>query len=492
MGKDSAVKEWVHFIAIGGTGMGAVAALMQDKGYLVTGSDGPLYPPMSTFLTSRKIARAESYRPENLLAKTWGFKDREHPDLIVIGNAISRGHLEAAAAEELAAQGKCLRLSFPEALAKYCIEGRKSFVVAGTHGKTTTTSVMAWALESLGQKPGFLIGGIPKNFSQGCRAAGGDIFVSEGDEYDTAYWDKEAKFLHYKASWVLCTGIEFDHADIYASLADIEKSFLKLCGKTREGWLLIDQASAPEPSSVEKISVELKRLGKKLFRYGVDPKSDFVLLSEVGPVLRLNNGEEWKLCSPLIGKHNALNLLGVIATLFVSGELKTQAEAQKFLNSFEGIKRRQEEVFSSSQRIIIDDFAHHPTAIRETLQAVRHRYKGSKIAAFFEPRSATVSRNILAHEMAACFDEADAIFLSPPTKTNIPEGQKLKMDDLKKEITERAANKNKLLVIDSSVELLAQKFQLWASAEKAPVVALVMSNGPFGGIHVKLQPGYSG
>lgn len=493
--------QWVHLVAIGGTGMGALAALMQDKGYLVTGSDGVLYPPMSTFLNSRKIPRAEKYAVENLSGTHWGFTDRAHPDLVVIGNAISRGHVEAAAVEEQAAAGKLKKLSFPQALAEFFIEDRKSLVVAGTHGKTTTTSLLAWALECFGQAPGFLIGGIPANFGQGCRAAGKNVFASEGDEYDTAYWDKESKFLHYRPSWVLCTGIEFDHADIYNSLEDIEKSFLKLVDKTKDGWILVDRESAPVAASVEKVASLLKTKNKKVFRYGTAVDSDFVLLSEKGAALsfdpqrvgshlhiRLPDGTQWQLQSTMIGRHNALNTLGVIGVLWAAGELKKESEAQKFLATFNGIKRRQEEVFRSPQLVVIDDFAHHPTAILETIRAIRSRYQGAKVAAFFEPRSATSARNVLAKEMAACFDEADAIFLTPPTKTNIPDGQKLIMADLQKDIAERPANRGKMMVVDPSVENLARAFREWAGAQKYSV-ALVMSNGPFGGIHSLLAQG---
>lgn len=475
--------------------MGALAALLQEKGFVVTGSDGPLYPPMSTFLEKKKIPIQSSYRTENLQGATWGFASA-NPDLVVVGNAISRGNVEAVATEELLKQGLCSRMSFAEALAHYCIDDKKSFVVAGTHGKTTTTSLMAWAMEKLGLEAGFFIGGIPKNFAQGCRTGDGKFFASEGDEYDTAYWDKESKFLHYRASWVLCTGIEFDHADIFASIEAIEKSFLKLVTKTRTGWLLIDDRSAPRADSVQKVAAAVKAAGLRLARYGKDPTSDYVLLSSraeplpwdsltMGMRLEIRNpsGEISVVHSPLIGEHNALNLLGVFATLHASGEIKDWSALQKLVQEFAGIKRRQEEVSRTDSLVVIDDFAHHPTAISETINAIRARYPHFKLAAFFEPRSATSARNTLEPEMMACFDRADAIFLTPPTKTNVPAEQKLDVEHLATGIRARPANREKPIHINPKVVELAASFEEWRRAQSARVVALVMSNGPFDGIH---------
>lgn len=492
---NSAKSKWAHLVAIGGTGMGALAALLQEKGFVVTGSDGPLYPPMSTFLENKKIPIQSAYRAENLQGATWGFA-ATNPDLVVVGNAISRGNVEAQATEELLAKGLCKRMSFAEALAHYCIDDKKSFVVAGTHGKTTTTSLMAWAMEKLGLQAGFFIGGIPKNFTQGCRTGDGKFFASEGDEYDTAYWDKESKFLHYRASWVLCTGIEFDHADIFSSVDAIEKAFLKLVTKTRTGWLLIDDQSAPRRDSVHKVALAVKAAGLRLARYGKDPSSDYILLSNraellpwdpltMGMRLEMRNpsGQICVLHSPLIGEHNALNLLGVFATLHASGEIKDWSKLQSLVQEFAGIKRRQEEVSRTNELVVIDDFAHHPTAISETINAIRARYPQFKLAAFFEPRSATSARNTLENEMMACFDRADAIFLTPPTKTNVPSAEKLDVEHLATGIRGRPANRDKSIHIHPKVTDLAAAFEKWRVAQSSKVVALVMSNGPFDGIH---------
>ena len=485
------VSRWAHMVAIGGTGMGALAALLQDQGWCVTGSDGPLYPPMSLFLAKRGLLLKDSYKAENLLGGAWGLSNPK-PDLVIIGNAISRGNVEAEATE----QAGLKKMSFPQALAEFCIRDRRSFVVAGTHGKTTTTSIMTWAFESLGRNPGFLIGGIPLNFGQGCRSGEGPVFVTEGDEYDTAYWDKESKFLHYRPSWVLCTGIEFDHADIFKNVEAIEMSFEKLAGLTKEGWVLVDDSSSPRAASVKRVADFCARRGLVCHRYGTQADSRFRLVEAVAAPSPQNpevRGTKMSLLvpelghielfSPMTGFHNALNVAGVIATLLASGEVKSVPQLQKFLDGFLGVKRRQEEVYTSSRLIVIDDFAHHPTAIRETIKAIRSRYPQRKLAAFFEPRSATSGRNILADEFAACFDDADAVFLVTPTKTNIPAAEKLNVPELLEKASHRPHNVGKTFVWKETIPELAQAFADWKSKAGSGILALVMSNGPFGGLH---------
>lgn len=494
---------WVHFVAIGGTGMGALASLLKDLGYKVTGSDGKLYPPMSTFLDSKKIVRGEEFRAEHLEGKTWGPEFPENPHLVIVGNAISRGHVEAEKVEKLLAESKTERMSFAQALAEFCIQDKTSLVVAGTHGKTTTTSILASFLESLKKAPGFFVGGIPLNFSQGSRVTGGKVFVSEGDEYDTAYWDKESKFLHYRPTWVLCTGIEFDHADIYANIEAIEKSFLKLISKTKKGWVLIDAETAPRADSIQKIEAELKRLNKPVVTYGESATASYRLLEAKAKripwiqdrvamgtelLVQFPDGRKETLLSPMCGRHNAWNAVGVIATIEQEyGSLKKD-ELQRCLQEFLGVKRRQEEVFVSPRLVVIDDFAHHPTAIRETLRAIRARYPDASITAFFEPRSATSARNVLQKEFSECFQSADHVFLSYPTKTNIPADLKLNVDDLKVAI-EKNKGQTHFVSLGLEAEDLSQSFGKWFQEEssKKPCVALVMSNGSFGGLHQKLS-----
>jgi UDP-N-acetylmuramate: L-alanyl-gamma-D-glutamyl-meso-diaminopimelate ligase len=498
--KSAQAQPWVHFVAIGGTGMGSLAGLLKQQDVFVTGSDGPLYPPMSTFLDELKIPRVEGYSERNLEGPSWGLPQGRVPDLVIVGNAVSRPNVEAQKTESLMGQGLSARMSFAQALAEFGIADRKSFVVCGTHGKTTTTSICAWALESLGLKPGFFVGGIPKNFGLGCRPADGPVFVSEGDEYDTAYWDKESKFLHYRPSWVLCTGVEFDHADIYQNLDQIVASFLKLVPLTKNGWVLIDEQSAPKAQPIQRIREAVLQKGIALASYGLSANSDYQLVS-VSPAsqqqgtikkfglnlkLKLKKFGATTVFSPMAGEHNALNTLGVIAMLIESGEITKTAEIQKFLDSFLGVTRRQDEVARRGRVIVIDDFAHHPTAIRETIRALKTLYQGAPIAAFFEARSATSSRNIFYKEFLECFDDASAVFLSPPTKTNIPDDQKLDIGALTLDLRKRLAPKT--VECEAQLDTLVQKFHSWVSRQSGQdnLVALVMSNGPFQGIHARL------
>jgi UDP-N-acetylmuramate: L-alanyl-gamma-D-glutamyl-meso-diaminopimelate ligase len=480
--------------------MGALASMLQDLGFRVTGSDGPLYPPMSVFIDSKKIPRVETYGPENLRGSKWGFKD-EHPSLIVIGNAISRTNAEAQHAEELVAAGKSRKISFAAALAEFCIRDRESFVVAGTHGKTSTTTQLAWALESLGLSPGFFIGGIPANFAQGCRMGEGDCFASEGDEYDTAYWDKESKFLHYRPSWVLCTGIEFDHADIYANVEAIESSFHKLITKTAKGWIHVDVESAPRADVIRRLEAALEKSGLRHVAYGRSPTSVYRLvnLSEENTDdafgIRMSVVEiqtprmgRFKVSSPLSGEHNALNLLGIVATLEEAGKISKPAEIQKYLSSFKSVKRRQEELYRAADLVVIDDFAHHPTAIRETIRAIRKKYPRYDVAAFFEPRSATSARNVFQKEFTDCFDDAAKVYLTPPTKTNVPQDQKLDVYKIQADLNARGVS---TFVTPEIPEMAARFKSDFASRQDKSrgMVALVMSNGAFGGLHQKLFEG---
>ena len=487
--KNSGELPWIHFLAIGGTGMGALAGLFKNAGAKVTGSDGPLYPPMSTFLEAQKIPLKTSFAPENLSGSSWGM-DQKYPDLVIVGNAISRTNLEAQEMEKLVVKGVLRKMSFPEAIGNFVIAKRDSFVVAGTHGKTTTTSLLAWAFEVLGKDPGFFIGGIPKNFECGSRW-GSSVFVSEGDEYDTAYWDKESKFLHYRPTWVVGTGIEFDHADIFSTVEQIENSFLKLSQMTSQGWLLVDQLSAPRPTSVEKIAVSLKAQNKKVFRYGEDPESDYCLLNWERASLPWNEkeyglkfdiraqGEKATFFSPMLGRHNLLNALGNLGVLHASGNLKKLSDFQEVLRTFRGVARRQDVLFDSDTFVVVDDFAHHPTAIKETIAAIREKYPSFEVAAFFEPRSATSARNTLYGDFVKSFKQAHSVFIQEATKLNVPENERLKVQDLVRELTGKGDTSH--AIARKTVEELMDEFLLWKKS-KEKVVALVMSNGAFGGL----------
>jgi UDP-N-acetylmuramate: L-alanyl-gamma-D-glutamyl-meso-diaminopimelate ligase len=477
--------KWVHLVAIGGTGMGALAAMLKRQGWRVTGSDHPLYPPMSDFLRSEGI-EYKAFGVENLKGATWSIS-QDLPDLVIVGNAISRSHPEAQLVEGLLAEKKLERMSFAQALSSFAIAEKRSLVVAGTHGKTTTTSLLAWALEVAGLKPGFFIGGIPKNFGLGLRAGEAQHFAVEGDEYDTAYWDKGSKFLHYKAAWALVTGIEYDHADIYPNVQDVEASFVRLAGRIREGCVLVDVSSAPRHGSVEVMRAALESAGKQFVRYGTNPHSKYQLRgvhAKFGTtVLSLVvDGEVWTLESPLSGQHNALNVLGVIALLKESGVVWTEELASQWLKSFTGIRRRQEIVHADSSRIVMDDFAHHPTAIRETLAAVRRSYPEAELSAFFEARSATSARKVMQADFEKCFDLADAVYLSPPSKSNVPEAEKMDIHELASTLKQRLAPRR--VFVSQNLSELVAAFRSGSSQKLR--IAVVMSNGPFGNIHAEL------
>ncbi len=488
------IEKWAHLVAIGGTGMGALASLLQDLGFFVTGSDGVLYPPMSDFLDQRKIPRAESYSVAHLGGSHWGL-NKTCPDLVIVGNAISRGNPEADHIEILINEKRTRRMSFAEALAEFAIVDKESFVVAGTHGKTTTTSLMAWGFEALGEKPGFFIGGIPTNFGIGCRLGSGKVFVSEGDEYDTAYWDKVSKFLHYRPHWVLCTGVEYDHADIYPDLISIQRSFQKLVEKTRSGWVLVEDASAPEAQVVKQLASDLAAHGLKCCRYGFSADSEARVLSM--KTMALPNSARGTECVfqlpevgrvevllPMNGRHNVLNLLGVLATMALAGKLQDQTpeKMREIFLPFRGIKRRQEELYVDAKLIVIDDFAHHPTAIRETISAIKFRYPERKLFAFFEARSATSARNIFLEEFGAAFNEAEHVFLVPPTKSNVPESERLNIEG----VAERVRRAGVAVHVEKDLDRLREDFFQVLKSESAAVVALIMSNGAFGGLHQKI------
>jgi len=477
--------------------MGSIAGLLKDKGLFVSGSDGPIYPPMSDFLRDRGIPVRSEYSVENLKGSTWGL-DKERPDIVIVGNAISKGHVEASAVEEWVSDAHSFRrMSFPEALAEYAIQDKQSLVVAGTHGKTTTASITAAVLEALGKEPGFFIGGIPLNFGYGCRAGTGSVFVSEGDEYDTAYWDKGSKFLHYRPSWVLCTGVEFDHADIFADLAAIEATFTKLLGLTREGWVCIHPDDAPVASSILDLEAKAKARGLPFVTYGFSPKADYQILAvraerlpwdntQVGTFIAVNTPKgkfQWH--SPTIGRHNALNVVGVMATLMQAGQISKAEEIAKGFASFRGVKRRQEERARFDELVVIDDFAHHPRAIHETIEAIKQRYPDFKIAAFFEPRSATSARNILFEDFVNSFRRADGVFLIAPTKHNVPVEQRLKVDALIAELTKREPSLSGSAFASPTGDGLLESFWTWSKG-RGKILALVMSNGPFDGIIPKM------
>ncbi len=458
----------IHLVGVAGTGMGSFAGMLQAAGYEVTGSDENVYPPMSDMLKAWGIRTFTPYAAANL--------DEARPDLVIIGNVIRRVNPEAAAVRER----NLPQMSFPAALGSFFLRERHSVVVAGTHGKTTTSSLMGHVLTSAGRDPSFLVGGVTQNYAGNFRVGRGPHFVVEGDEYDTAYFDKGPKFLHYQPRTVILTSIEFDHADIYRDLAHYESSFERLVKLLPADGLIAVSAAYPR-------AVSLARAGAaRVVTYaGAEGASaDYVPARlSFGPdgarFVVLERGEPLgEVLLPLSGAHNVENALGVFAAARSLG--LSFAEVRQGFATFQGVKRRQEVRAEIGGVLVIDDFAHHPTAVRETIAAIRHRYSNRPLWAVFEPRSNTSRRNIHQHEYARSFTGAAKVSIKVPEKHDkVPSGEELDVErlvsDLRAEGIEADCEKD----VGALVRHVAGK------ARRGDVV-LVMSNGSFGGFIEKL------
>ena len=450
----------VHFVGIGGTAMAAVAAALQQKGYQVTGSDQNLYPPMSTFLTERRIPVMPGYAEQNLAHK---------PDLVVIGNAISRGNPEA----EVVLERKLRYCSLPELLKEFFIRGKRSLVVAGTHGKTTTTSLLAWVFEHNGLNPSFLIGGVPNNFGQGARFTDSEWFIIEGDEYDTAFFDKRSKFVHYLPEVVIVNNLEFDHADIFENLGAIQTSFKRLINLVpRNGQLLANGDDGNLAPLLNVTHCPVKRFG-----LGEDNSVRAFNLNLASTASEFEI-PSFKFHLNLVGELNVRNALAVVACAKHCGLKNNQI--QSAFATFKGIKRRMEVRGISGGVIVIDDFGHHPTAIRETLRALRVKYPSEKIWAIFEPRSNTTRRNVFQTELALAFDDADVVVVAQVARLDqLDPAERLDPAQLMSDLQAGGKPAAYLPDADAIVDYVAGKVQ-------GGEVLCVFSNGGFGNIHVKL------
>ena len=467
----------VHLIAACGVGMASLAGMLKEKGWRVTGSDANVYPPMSTQLESIGIRLDSPYAAENIPPDA---------DLVVVGNAVSRGNPEA---EEAARRG-VPTLSMPQAVARFFIEERESIVVAGTHGKTTTTSLAAWSLFDLGADPSFLVGGVPKNFPVSYRLGQGRHFVIEGDEYDTAYFDKGPKFLHYRPRVVLLTSVEFDHADIYRDLDHVKASFRKLTAILPPDGLLVACADYPDVVAVatEARCPVIFYATRDGALQGEHAGTSWSVrgTGESGGMtgFRMENGGralDFRL--PLPGLHNAANAAGVAIVLMRLGYLPS-ALAQAF-ERFDGIRRRQEVVGEFRGILVVDDFAHHPTAVRETIRAVRARYPGRRVVAVFEPRSNTSRRKVFQREFAAALSGADEVILAGVFGADtIPPEERLSPEEVAAELRASGRPARVIPEVDAIVSRLSETC-------RAGDLVLVMSNGGFGGIQGKLAASLS-
>jgi UDP-N-acetylmuramate: L-alanyl-gamma-D-glutamyl-meso-diaminopimelate ligase len=454
-----------HLIGICGTAMASLAGMLQQRGYRVTGSDAAAYPPMSDFLASLGIPVAQPFSEANL---------QPRPDMVVVGNAISRGNVEL----EYALDQRLRLQSLPQLLFDEFLAARERLVVGGTHGKTTTSSLLAWLFSAGQRAPSFLIGGIPENFGSSFALGSGAEFIIEGDEYDTAFFDKGPKFLHYFPDAAILTSVEFDHADIYRSLDEVKTAFKRLVNLIPRRGLLV--AWDGHPNVDECVS----RVLCPVERYGFGPDSHWRIVearyetdNTYWTVLR--NGRHWADFEfALAGEYNVLNATAAAAMAARYG-ISVEAIAVA-LRTFRSVKRRLEVLSEAHGITIIDDFAHHPTAIAQTLKALRARYPGQRLWAVLEPRSNTLRRRVFQGELAESLAQADEIVVAGIFKSEaIAENDRLHPENVVSDLQEAGKAARLLQNADDIVDAIAPELR------EGDVVA-ILSNGGFGGIYEKL------
>jgi UDP-N-acetylmuramate: L-alanyl-gamma-D-glutamyl-meso-diaminopimelate ligase len=480
----------IHVVAVAGTGMGALAGLLVELGHDVSGSDVAFDPPIGPALAEWGVRTLNGFAAAHLTPP---------PDLVVVGNVCRPHNPEARAAID----GGLPYTHIAGALDKFVLEGTSPLVVAGTHGKTTTTSLAAWLLECTGFAPGFLVGGLPKNFPRGFRAPRrsserklptGDKplrrapFVIEGDEYDTAFFEKTAKFLHYRAEVVILTSIEHDHIDIYPTLDGYLDAFKKLLQKLPPNGLVIanaadalvrrvvDESMGEDAANVAWFALEGEDTGGKPPHWLAAPAT----FAEAGTTFDLFAGGvlAGRYILPMPGQHNLRNGLAALAAAAqgYGAKLKDLGPA---LARFEGVRRRQDLIGAPNGIAVYDDFAHHPTAVRETLRALRQKHARGKLIAVFEPRSATACRNLHQREYAECWNDADLVLFAPLGRDNLPAEERLDLAAVVSELNARGRAARQMASVDAILE------ELTNVARPGDTIAL-LSNGAFGGIYSKL------
>ena len=457
--------ENIHLIAVCGTGMAALAVMLKEMGYHVTGSDQKVYPPMSGFLAQNNIRVNDGFHEDNI---------SPHTDLVVVGNAVRKDNPEVKAINEK----QIAFCSMPQAINHFVADKKKRLVVAGTHGKTTTSSLLAWILFHAGLDPSFVIGGMLKNFSSNYRIGKGEYIVIEGDEYDTAFFDKGPKFLHYPPYAAILTGIEFDHADIFKDLSSIKDAFGSYVKIISPSNLVLGYDA---DINLRQVSLES---GYPFTYYGFEPESQWYLkplsISSFRTVFEVfHSGKHFgKFHVPLMGEHNLLNTLAVIAICHHLGIGKGMISSG--LESFEGIKRRQEIKGVRNGVTIMDDFAHHPTAVKETIRAVKPFYPSGRLIAVFEPRTNTSMRSVFQNIYPRSFEGADIICIrKPPLLEKVPENQRFSSEQLVGTLKSKGKNAAYFTDTDSIITFLIQTV-------RPNDVVLIMSNGGFDNIHQRL------
>ena len=455
----------IHLIAVCGTGMGALAGILKNAGYRVTGSDQNVYPPMSEQLTELGIPLQQGYAADNL---------HHNPDLVIIGNAVRKDNPEARAVLER----KTPYLSFPAALRKFFLDRRRTIALCGTHGKTTTTALVAYLFTHAQRDPSFLIGGVAQNFGVGFRLGNGDDFILEGDEYDTAFFDKVPKFIRYKPDWSVVANIEFDHADIYDNLDQILRGFEQLVvGMPCDGKVF---AGVDCPNAMKVVH----QSSAEVLTFGIDLSADY----HPGSWWVSNGRMEGEIVeqgktvaqfdSLLVGEHNLKNILGAAAVARQAGI--SWNDIASGIQTFRGIRRRQEVRGTEANVTVIDDFAHHPTAVAATLKSLRAQYEGQRLLAVFEPRTNTSRRNFFQQHYAEAFDDAHAVFLAPVHDPDaIDPEQRFDPDRLALDLVSRG-------IEAKAFENLDTLFGSVVDFARSNDVMVLMSNGGFGGLHARI------
>ena len=458
----------IHMIGIGGSAMSPLAGMLRERGYRVTGSDAGVYPPASTFLKEHGIEYDTSFDPAHLTPA---------PDLVIVGNAISRGNSEL---EELLDR-KLRYRSLPEILEEEFLPGKHSIVVSGTHGKTTTTALLAWLFHVAKKRPNFLVGGVAENFGQAYGLGGGEEFILEGDEYDSAYWDKAAKFFHYHPDDLIITSLEFDHADIYADFENYQLAFRRLVNLVpRRGRVIV----WGDPEAGEALASATVKALCPVVRYGFDPDNDWVAsnVQSEGDTMTFqvhHKGERYTdLRLAAIGRHNVLNALA--AMIVAHGRGIRRAPIEEALATFRSVKRRMDLKGEVEGVAVVDDFAHHPTAVKATIEAARLRWPGRRLWAILEPRSNSMRRRVFQDALPASLALSDKVLLGSVHRAGQLSGeQRLDPEAVAADLRQLGKDARVLPGTDAIADLLA------AEAQPGDLL-LVMSNGSFDGLCEKL------
>lgn len=456
----------IHLVAACGTGMGTLACILKEMGHQVTGSDQNVYPPMSDFLAEKGVSLFSGFHPANLDG---------NPDLVIIGNAVTRDNPEALAVMEK----NLAYLSMPQAVNRFLAAGRKIILVTGTHGKTTTSSIMAHILASSGRDPSFMIGGILKDYHSSFRIGKGEYMVIEGDEYDTAFFDKGPKFMHYDPHITIMTGLEFDHADIFRDFDHIREIFSRLVKKVQSTSHILAcldnqplmEILAQTGASIETYGQTGERQGDWFFtNHGI--KDGFTWADIHGP------GRSYPVKTRMVGRHNLLNFLACAAA---AEKIGIEPESiQRAMAGFSGVKRRQEIRGVKKGITVMDDFAHHPSAVRETIAAVKPFYPRGRVVAVFEPRTNTSMRRVFQDSYPGAFAQADMVCICKPSvKKNIPDPERFSPEQLAGDINALGIEAHCFEGVDEILDFLPLVL-------KQGDLVLVMSNGGFDNIHARI------